>query len=93
MRDFIDFLLWFGFTLVSAAAFTKWGGVYVEGLDGPELMALGLCTSIIGGSGAFLMIQGLLRTEVGLSLLSKRLSDRSGCAGTIKPLGDHLAHG
>ena len=93
MRDLIDFLFWFGLTLISAVGFTQGGGLYVDGLDGPELMALGLCTSIVGGSGAFLMFRGLFRAAVGLSLFSMRLPGRSGCAGAIKPLGDYLAHG
>ncbi|HCX87139.1 MAG TPA: hypothetical protein DG761_03870 [Gammaproteobacteria bacterium] len=93
MRDFIDFLMWSGFTLISAGGFSQWSGVYVEGLDGPELMALGLCASVVGGSGALLMLRGLFRVAVGLPLLSKLLSGGWRWTGTMKPLGGYLAHG
>jgi len=56
MRDFIDFIGWSGLTLASAVGFSQLGFVYNAGLDGPELMALGVCTSLAAGSGAYLLL-------------------------------------
>lgn len=56
VRDFIDFIGWSGLTLASAVGFSQLDFVYNAGLDGPELMALGVCASLAAGSGAYLLL-------------------------------------
>ena len=68
MRDLVNFLSWLGLILVSAAGFSLGGGIYLERLNGLELMALGLCISIVAGSGAFLIFHRLARWVRSLSL-------------------------
>ena len=68
MQDLINFLSWLGLILVSAAGFSLGGGIYLERLNGSEVMALGLCISIVVGSGAFLIFHHLARWVRRLSL-------------------------
>ena len=68
MQDLINFLSWLGLTLVSAAGFSLVGGIYLERLNGLEVIALGLCISIVAGSGAFLIFYRLARWVRRLSL-------------------------
>ena len=42
MQDLVNFLSWLGLILVSAAGFSLGGGIYLERLNGLEVMALGL---------------------------------------------------
>ena len=68
MQDLVNFLSWLGLILVSAAGFSLGGGIYLERLNGLEVMALGLCISIGAGSGAFLIFHRLARSIRRLSL-------------------------
>ena len=68
MQDLVNFLSWFGLTLVSAAGFSLGGSIYLERLNGLEVIALGLCISIVAGSGAFLIFHRLARSIRRLSL-------------------------
>ncbi len=61
MQDLINFLSWLGLTLISAAGFSRAGSIHPGWLNGLEVMALGLCISIVLGSGAFLVFRGLAR--------------------------------
>ena len=68
MQDLVNFLSWLGLILVSAAGFSLGGGIYLERLNGLEVMALGLCISIVAGSGAFLIFHRLAQWVRSLSL-------------------------
>ena len=68
MKDLVNFLSWLGLILVSAAGFSLGGGIYLERLNGLEVMALGLCISIVAGSGAFVIFHRLARWVRSLSL-------------------------
>ena len=68
MQDLVNFLSWLGLILVSAAGFSLGGGSYLERLNGLEVMALGLCISIVAGSGAFLIFHRLAQWVRSLSL-------------------------
>ena len=68
MQDLINFLSWLGLTLVSAPGFSLVGGIYLERLNGLEVIVLGLCISIVAGSGAFLIFHRLARWVRRLSL-------------------------
>jgi hypothetical protein len=68
MKDLVNFLSWLGLILVSAAGFSLGGGIYLERLNGLEVMALGLCISIVAGSGAFLIFHRLAQWVRSLSL-------------------------
>ena len=61
MQDLINFLSWLGLTLISAVAFSLGGGIHPQWLNGLEVMALGLCISVVTGSAAFLLFRGLAR--------------------------------
>ncbi len=61
MQDLINFLSWLGLTLISAAGFSFGGGIHPEWLNGLEVVTLGLCISVVSGSGAFLLFRGLAR--------------------------------
>jgi hypothetical protein len=67
MQDLVNFLSWLGLILVSAAGFSLGGGIYLERLNDLEVMALGLCVSIVAGSGAFLIFHRLARWVRSLS--------------------------
>ncbi len=54
MQDFLDFLSWLGFTMISAAGFGLSSVTKSVESTGLEFMTLGLCVSIACGSGAFL---------------------------------------
>ena len=61
MQDFLDFLSWLGFTILAAAIFGFSDVVGSTGLTGPELMTLGLCASLAGGSIGFLLCHWVAR--------------------------------
>ena len=77
MQDFFDFLSWFGFTTLTAAIFGFSDLVGSTGLAVLELMTLGLCVSIAGGSGVFLLCRWVGRRTACLSSgVGKFLSGR-----------------
>ena len=57
MQDFLDFLSWLGFTMISAAGFGFSSAIKTVELSGLEFMTLGLCVSVACGSGAFLVFR------------------------------------
>jgi len=67
MQDFFDFLLWLGFTMISAAGFGFSSAIKAVELTGLEFMTLGLCTSIACGSAAFLVFRCVGRRIAGMS--------------------------
>ena len=77
MQDFLDFLSWLGFTILAAAVFGLSDVVESNGLTGPELMTLGLCASLAGGSIGFLLCRWVARGAAPLSNWIQHLvSDR-----------------
>ena len=84
MQDFLDFLSWLGFTILTAAVFGFSGVLGTTDLTGPELMTLGLCVSFAGGSSAFLLCRGLGRRAIHLSSwIGQSASDRQGLGATL----------
>ena len=67
MQDFFDFLLWLGFTMISAAGFGFSSAIKAVELTGLEFMTLGLCASIACGSAAFLVFRCVGRRIGGMS--------------------------
>ena len=67
MQDFFDFLSWLGFTTLTAAAFGYSDLIGSTGLAAIELMTLGLCVSIAGGSGLFLLCRWVASRNADLS--------------------------
>ena len=67
MQDFFDFLSWLGFTTLTAAVFGFSDLIGSTGLAVLELMTLGLCGSIAGGSGLFLFCRWVASRNTDLS--------------------------
>ena len=67
MQDFFDFLSWLGFTTLTAAVFGLSDLIGSTGLSALELMTLGLCVSIAGGSGLFLFCRWVASRNPDLS--------------------------
>ena len=67
MQDFFDFLSWLGFTTLTAAVFGYNDLIGSTGLAPLELMTLGLCVSIAGGSGLFLLCRWVASRNADLS--------------------------
>jgi len=67
MQDFLDFLSWLGFTMISAAGFGFSSAIKLVELSGLEFMTLGLCVSVACGSGAFLVFRRLGRRVARMS--------------------------
>tara|TARA_Y100001934_G_C11702125_1_gene472797 strand:- start:63 stop:329 length:267 start_codon:yes stop_codon:yes gene_type:complete len=84
MQDFFDFLSWLGFTTLAAAVFGFSDVIGSTGLAGLELMTLGLCVSIAGGSGVFLLSRWVGRRTAYLSSgVGKSLSGRARVAASV----------
>ena len=84
MQDFFDFLSWLGFTTLAAAVFGFSDVIGSTGLAGLELMTLGLCVSIAGGSGVFLLSRWVGRRTAYLSSgVGKSLSGRQRVAVSV----------
>ena len=84
MQDFFDFLSWLGFTTLTAAVFGFSDLIGSTGLSALELMTLGLCVSIAGGSGAFLFCRWAGRRTAYLSSgIDKFLSGRQRVAVSV----------
>jgi hypothetical protein len=77
MQDFFDFLLWLGFTMISAAGFGFSSAIKAVELTGLEFMTLGLCTSIACGSAACLVFRCVGRRIAGMSSRMGRASPMS----------------
>ena len=67
MQDFFDFLSWLGFTTLTAVVFGFSDLIGLNGLAVLELMTLGLCVSIAGGSGLFLLCRWVASRNADLS--------------------------
>ena len=67
MQDFLDFLSWLGFTIISAAGFGFSSAIKSVELTGLEFMTLGLCVSVACGSSAFLVFRRLARRVARMS--------------------------
>ena len=84
MQDFLDFLLWLGFTIFAATVFGFSDVVGATGLTGAELMTLGLCASFAGGSSAFLLCRSAGRGAADLSSrIRQSASDRQRLGATL----------
>ena len=84
MQDFLDFLSWLGFTILTAVVFGFSGVLGTTDLTGPELMTLGLCVSFAGGSSAFLLCRGLSRRATQLSSwIGQSASDRQSLGASL----------
>ena len=84
MQDFFDFLSWLGFTTLTAVVFGFSDLIGLNGLAVLELMTLGLCVSIAGGSGLFLFCRWVASRNTDLSSgIGKLLSGKQRVAVSV----------